>query len=400
MSVSLAFQKSSVTLAQAQTTYKQNLLAVNTTMVTVASSTLPALVDPPADWNDFYTALTQAKTQALGWVNGVLANLLDVPLEIQKDTFISEILTYATQQATILVKDPTNQLAQQSLSNYLNQLPMQFQLVTSYVNAAITNTETFQSNLPSLATQLQALAAKASTDSAADQTEIDTLNADIQRLQNDVSNLTQQAVDAGLVAGAAMIVGRVIPASWATPTGALFKLLCGIVAAVALYEVGLDIAAIATDESAISSDEQQISGYTSDIATLNVLATTFNGFVTQTQGISGNLQAVLAEWQTLQNEVNAAVTDMQAAIADTSSANFQAVLTDLQNATNEWNAAYTQAGTLQVNIQANTAVLTPGMSAEQVQGALAQGQTTDIITFFNTAQTTESTAQVELAVAA
>jgi hypothetical protein len=72
----------------------------------------------------------------------------------------------------------------------------------------------------------------------------------------------------------------------------------------------------------------------------------------------------------------------------------------LQNATNEWNAAYTQAGTLQVNIQANTAVLTPGMSAEQVQGALAQGQTTDIITFFNTAQTTESTAQVELAVAA
>ncbi|KVL92202.1 hypothetical protein WT14_21045 [Burkholderia stagnalis] len=58
---------------------------------------------------------------------------------------------------------------------------------------------------------------------------------------------------------------------------------------------------------------------------------------------------------------------------------------DLDQAIAAWTAAYDQAGSLLIDINMNNAQLTPGMSEQEVKTALAAGQTTDLITYFNQA---------------
>ncbi len=99
--------------------------------------------------------------------------------------------------------------------------------------------------------------------------------------------------------------------------------------------------------------------------------------------MQSNLENVVAEWQTLDNEVTNAVNDIQAAIADEQAPNYQAVANDLDDAIAAWTDAYNQAGSLIIEIDVNNAQLEPGMSQQEVQTALAAGQTTDLVTYFN-----------------
>ena len=81
--------------------------------------------------------------------------------------------------------------------------------------------------------------------------------------------------------------------------------------------------------------------------------------------------------------MNAAVTDIRTALSDAGGANFNAVLNDLNEAIDEWNSAYAQAGSLQLDLQVNTAELEYGMSSSQVQASLASGQNIGLIQYYN-----------------
>jgi hypothetical protein len=58
------------------------------------------------------------------------------------------------------------------------------------------------------------------------------------------------------------------------------------------------------------------------------------------------------------------------------------VLNDLDEAIDEWNSAYAQAGSLQLDLQVNTAELEYGMSSSQVQASLASGQNIGLIQYY------------------
>ena len=381
-----AISQNKSSLADAQNTYKENVIAVNTLITSVLSSSLPTLNQNPPDWQDFVTAYVAAKTDALGWVNNVLARLLAVPSEVQNyNNIITQLLQDAKAQATTLAANPSNPSALAILNNDLSGITTQMNIVTAFISGALTAIQSFGDSLPDMANQLNTIAQKSIADANADQQQIDKLNADIAQLQADIKSLTASIIALGIADGVALTLGTVATiAAW--PVGALTWLVMGPVVAVASTYIALDAIQIKTDKAKIESDQNQIQGLTADVATLSVLSQNYAAMAQQTEAIESNLQAILAEWQTLSGDVSAAVSDIQAAISDTSAANFNAVLNDINGAITEWNDAYNQAGTLVLDLQVNNAQLQVGMSQDQVQTALAQGQTVGIIQYYNNIQ--------------
>ena len=383
MQLAQAIQQRAATLAQTQNTYKQNVVMVNTYITGVMSSQLPTLNTIPPDWQDFVTAYEQANSEALKWVNTVMARLLDVPGDVQGyNASIIQALQNAKTQANTLVNQPSNRVALSALNTDLGILTGILGTITTFISGAITNLQNFKSVLPNMATQLQTIATKSANDANADKALIKKLNGDIALLQADINNLVGPLVGFGIIDGIAITLGAVVTiALW--PLGALVWLLMGPAVAVATTYIALDSAKIVADKNAISAAQGTITGLDADVTTLNVLAQSYTAMVTQTAQIETALQAILAEWQTLETDMTQAVTDIRTATADSSSANFRAVVNDIDGAITEWNAAYNQAGGLSITLQVNNAQLQLGMSSQQVQQALAGGQTMDIIQYYN-----------------
>lgn len=382
-SLALAIRNNASSLAAAQTSYKQNVVAVNTVMTSVLTSSLPTLNQNPPDWSDFIAAFEQANGDALNWVNNVMARLLNVPQEVLGyNSVITQVLQDAKTQAQNLVAQPSNQVALATLNQDLNALTSQLGLVTSFIVGAINALQQSSDNLPDMAQQLQSIANKSTADANADQGQIDALNSQISQLKDDIKSLTAAIVALGIADGIALTLGIATTiAAW--PFGAVVWFVLGPVVAVATTYIALDALKIKADQDSIKTLLGQITGITADVATLHVLANNFADMASQTEAIESALQAVLAEWQTLEGDVNAAVNDIRSAISDSSGANFTAVLNDVTQAITEWNAAYAQAGSLQLDMQVNNAQLQFGMSSAQVQATLASGQTADLISYYN-----------------
>jgi phage host-nuclease inhibitor protein Gam len=383
LSLAHAIRRRAVTLGQAQNTYKQDVVAVNTYLTSVLTSSLPTLNTNPPDWQSFVTAYEQADADALTWVNTVMARLLDVPAEVQNyNTIVSQLLQDAKTQATTLVSQPNNQTALLILDNDLTALSTQLNIVVTFIAGAVTNIQNFGDKLPNMATQLQTIATLSANDANADKQKIATLNTAIQQLQSDIKSLTAAIIALSIADGIALTIGVVATiALW--PVGAVIWFVMGPAVAVATTYIALDAKQIVADKAAISADENAITGLTADVATLQILATNYSNLAGQSTVIQNDLQAILAEWQTLESEVNQAITDIRTAVADTSSENFTAVVNDVTDAINEWTLAYNQAGSLTLDLQVNNASLQPGMTSAQVQSALAGGQTVGIIQYYN-----------------
>lgn len=378
-----AVRQNSKTLGDAQNTYKQNVVAVNTLVTSVLTSSLPTLNTPPPDWQDFVNAYVQASADALDWVNNVMARLLDVPDEVQNyNALISGLLQDARSQAAVLVNQPSNPQALAALDQDLTGLSNQLNLVVTFISGAVTNIQHFQDKLPDMAAQLQSIAVKSAQDAKADQKQIDQLLADISQLEADIKSLTAAIVALGIVDAIALTIGVVSTiALW--PVGALVWFVMGPAVAVATTYLALDADELKADKRKIDGDKTQMKGLTADVATLSVLAQNYTNMATQAADIQTNLHAILAEWQSLESDVNQAIGDIRAAMADTSGSNFTAVVNDLNDAVQEWDAAYAQAGALHLDLQVNNAQLELGMSSGDVQVALGSGQTLGIIQYYN-----------------
>jgi len=383
LSLAHAIRKNTVSLAQVQSDYKQNVVAVNTVMTSVLGSSLPTLNQVPPDWPAFVSAFEAANGDALNWVNTVMARLLNVPQDvIGYNAVISQVLQDAKNQSQTLVAQPSNQVALAALNQDLTTLTGQLGLVTSFISGAISALQKSSDTLPDMAAQLQSIADKSTVDANADQAQIDTLNAQIDQLKADIKSLTAAIIALGIADGVALTLGVVATiALW--PVGALVWFMLGPAIAVASTYIALDAKQIEADKATITATLATIQGITADVATLHVLAHNFADMAAQSVAIEASLQAVLAEWQTLENDVNAAVTDIRTAISDAGASNFSAVLNDVNEAISEWNDSYAQAGSLQLDLQVNNANLQYGMSSAQVQTAMAGAQTVDLISYYN-----------------
>ena len=386
MALAKAFNKNAVSLAVAQTSYKQNVVAVNTLVTSVLTSKLPTLNRNPPDWNEFVSAYEKADAGALTWVNNVMARLLNVPDEVRSyNSIITQLLADAKSQGEALVKDPGNKTALGILNTDLDNINSQMSLVVTFITGALNAIKVFKDVLPTMATNLQTIADDSTKAANADQAQIDKLNQDIDNLHAEIKSLTAAIVALGIADGIALTLG-VVATIAAFPEGALVWFVLGPAIAVASTYIAIDGLKIKADNAAIKADEAQITGLTADVSTLHILSKNFASMSAQTVEIETNLQAILVEWQSLETDVNAAVTDIKTAIADASSANFGNVVTELDDAITEWAAAYKQAGDLHLDLNVNNAQLTVGMSSADVQAAAAKGSTVNIITYYNEVQ--------------
>lgn len=383
MLLTTAIKKNAATMATAQATYQQNVATVNTFINNVLSSKLPTLSTPPPDFANFATTYEQANSKAIGWVNNVMGKLLDVPDDVASyNGVILALLQDAQGLAQALITNPSDQKALDNLDTDLETVVRKLNLVTVFITSAVDTVRNFGDVLPALATDLQTITSQSAQAAHADQAQIDKLNGDIATLNDDIKSLQAAIIALGIADGVAITLGLVATiAAW--PIGALTWFVLGPAVAVATTFIALDAVKIKADQALIEEDQRQITGLTADVAALQVLTSNYAAMAEQTQQIQDSLQAVLAAWQLLEEEVAAAITESRQALSDAGSQQFQAVLDDITIAIQEWDAAFTQAGSLKLDLQVNTASLQLGMSSHEIQSALATGQAISIIEYFN-----------------
>ena len=312
-----------------------------------------------------------------------MARLLNVPEEVRSyNSTINLLLSDAKIQAQTLVKNPSNQIALSTLKTDLKNVNNQFSLVVTFITGALAAIQQFKDILPNLATELQTIANKSTADASADEAEIVKLQADIDKFNDEIKSLTASLVALGIADAAALTLGTIATvAAW--PEGALVWLVLAPIVVVATTYIVIDGEKIVADKKAIEQDQDQITGITADVATLHILAKNYAAMASQTNEIEANLKAILAEWQILENDVKLAISDITDAVADTTSADFGKVVLDLDDAMTEWAATYKQAGDLNITLNVNDAAYTTGMTQAEVQAAVANGKTTDIIEYYN-----------------
>lgn len=386
MPLAAAFRDNAGAVTQAVSAYQTNVVTVNTTITGVLNSSLPTLNTYPPDWSAFTTAYEQAMAIALSWVNTVMARLLDVPAEVQDyNLIVVDLLDDAQAQAATLENDPGNQAALLALNNDLMGVSAQLAIVNVFIDGAIKALTGFEDQLPTMAADLQTIATDATAAANADQAQIAALQSDIDNLNESISSLTGSIVALGIADGAAITLGGVATiAAW--PLGALTWIVLGPVVAIATTYIALDAEEIKADQAKIAADQTQMSNDTADVFTLNALSSQFATLSTQSEQIETNLTAILTAWQALEADVADAIGDVSAAVSAGGSGDYGAVATDVTDALGAWNESYAAAAGLVLDLQANTAQLQLGMSADDIQAAMQEATSyTSIIEYYNVA---------------
>ena len=385
MLLSQAIRKNVISLAQAQNAYLQNVITVNTYIVSVLASSIPPFLQDPPDYEDFSSSYTKARVEASGWINHVLVDLLSIPSDVLGySNIITSVLNDATSQANTLLENPTDKVAlnmlQQDFIDFIEKLKLVFVIISD----ALANIQSFKNILPDLATQLQTIANDSANDASADIQQINQLTDDIQNLKQDIASLQESIIGLGSADVFSLTIG-ILSSIILFPTGFLSWFALGPVVAVASTYIGFDAAKIVSDNAKITSDQNQLSNVTADCATLFLLANNFKEMANEAQTIESNLSAVFCEWVSLQHDVSDAIDEITLAIKDCDHNNLKTVLTDISNAASDWNDANLLAGLLNINIEVNTASLQIGMSETDVQNALSNGQTMSFIDYCNQA---------------
>jgi hypothetical protein len=383
MTLEDAIRAHSKSLVEASVTYKEQVIAVNTLVNGVLTSQLPTLNGVPPDWQDFVNAYVASRTDALDWVNQVLSRLLEVPDDVMGfNANIVALLNDAEAQATTLVNDPSNQNALAALKQDLNMVLSRLALVTSFISGAVTSVRNFQNKMPDLAAQLQTITTRSINAANADKAKIDDLNNKIKTLHDDIKSLTAAIIGLSIADGIALTLGIVATIAL-FPVGALVWFMLGPAVAAATTFIALDAIKIENDKNAIAAAEKALTGISADVSTLQILSTSYAKLADESQAVEAALQAILAEWQNLESDVVQAVTALQTALAESGQQAYAQALVEIQGAVNAWNEADAQAADLELVLEVNTAQLDPGMSSQQVQQALAGGDSMGVIAYFD-----------------
>ena len=363
--------------------YKENVVAVNTFIVSVLSSSIPPLKKPPSNMAQFAETYTLAQANALKWTNSVAAKLLEIPKDVlESDETIQKLFNDSIVLTKQLIKEPENSSIKSVLMLNLRLIAGTLNTVTMFIEGAVNSISAFRDVMPALAGQLTSIATHAIETEKVDKKKIDQLQQDIDRLNRQITSDSLAIAAAGVVTGGAIIGGLIFTiAAW--PIGALSWFALGPVAVAGGVAIGFAAKDIIDCKKKIEQDQKDMDDYTADVATLQILANNFTTLAQQAVKIDNNLRQILGAWKSLELNVTAAVEEIEAAQKSADENFYQDVLADLNAASLEWQSASQKASDLVLDMKMNDATLELGMTQQDVEKAMARGKVIDFVKFCN-----------------
>lgn len=204
-----------------------------------------------------------------------------------------------------------------------------------------------------------------------DQSRIEQLNRDIEKLEGEISQL--EAAIAGLTIGIGVSATSII-------LGAVFGgiaggIVCGvafgILIAISGTFIGLDAAKITAYNDQIAFDEQQLSIYDQDIVTIQQLEKQFQGFLDNVENVINALDTINEAWGTLAQDSENMVSDIKAAADDLKEEAWEAMKNELNEVVNVCEEFDEHIKVVDVSEATVTvADIKFGMSAEEIEAAV------------------------------
>lgn len=378
-----AMNKRSLSLVKANDAYKNHVLTINESMVSVLNSQLPNMPITPANYGDFARCLTYAQTDALLWVNNVLTPLLSNPKTIvNRQKNINAIFEDAIKNANHLVVDPKANFVRDILISDLELLQDQFEMISIMLETTVDSITVFKNRIPEIAKELRHIVDLSKESVGVDRNKIDKLNKEIQQLNDDIKKLSLEIAGLAITDGIAVILGSVATiAAW--PFGLVSWLVLGPAIFVASTFIVLDSIEIYNDKKKIEAAQGDVNDLESSIVVLDNLAIQFEEMSNNVSLLESHAQAVLNEWLLLEQDTKDALEAIKASLNNTDNDNFQTVCEDLENAQTEWNNVYMQASLLNIDIYINDAQLEAGMSQSEIESATQNGKTVTIFEYYN-----------------
>lgn len=297
-------------------------------------SNVPSLSGTQPDWwTTFESQFSDAKTNAVVWVNSIAPGLSGLPQSISQFGAAWNIeMTTIGVYLSALQADPSNQTARSALASALTNLAGQISTQQQSITGFQVNIQNFSTSLVQDAANLLAAINNAKQTAGYDKNQVDQLQADINQLQSDIAKWQNVVTGAAIGAGVSFFVGAVI-GIFSFGIGLAF----GIVGALA--GIATLIAAevkISQDTNQINADNAQIAAINQQITQLQTLETMLQNIETLSSQAQGQLQLILQAWETLESELGAVVLDLTNAETDLSSGTVAALAADLQSATSDW----------------------------------------------------------------
>ncbi|MDR2388615.1 MAG: hypothetical protein LBD89_02370 [Tannerellaceae bacterium] len=365
--------------------YVQNYLGVCAYAAAVNKSQLPVLLEPPTHWQEYADALVGAKTDALVWVNTVMANLINLP-----DTIIAgqqevlDVFTAAEKCCAYLIDDPTDENAKEKLKIKINESTDNLEEVTKSIKHVTDLLSKFKSTLPEQAAKLQKIADLALQDEKADKDKVAELKQDIEEMKREINSLS--AAIAGLaIADVAAVLLSVLGFVIAGFAGFVVLIFTGAVIATASYYIAIDTLKIKELKKKIESDTTSMNDYTKDISILYNTSSLFHDLADKAAQMESNLQYILSVWQSLNGDLQKVATEIETAGANYTAQDWKSVNDDFVEATHLWNTFIEQVHVCKIDVKGNTCQLQPGMSAQEVEQASKAGTEMGILDYLNSA---------------
>lgn len=362
--------------------YVNNFIAVCNYIAAVNSTDLPALRKPIAHWNEYSTALINAKQAAIEWTNQIAANLKALPHDlIEKNEGMLSVFNEAVELCDQIIEDPTRKRLVTNLEDCIDDATRNINKMLKELSHVLELLKKYHDSLPNQAAELTKIANLAMADKQVDQNKIAELKQLIKNANSEINSLAA-AIGGLSVALAASIAISVIAVAAAGPFGMVTWIFTGAIIATSIAFIAIDSQKIVTLKAKIKANQESMDDYTADVAALQNTADIFDALAKQAIQMEECVQFIVDIWEALGNDLNNIKQDIAKAGDNVGKKEWLEVKNSFIEATALWNTFIEKVALLDLdNVQANTSKLELGMTEEQVKAACERGETKDIIEY-------------------
>lgn len=390
------FHKLKSTISTANDTvaqYKQELYLIINYIAQVKAFQLPILHDSstwPGGTDAYQRAnLTWADMTGKlhGWAMSTLVNVTALPGTLVKNSsqVVVPTLNAAISICQLLIQDPGNTIAKNSLMSDLDVLSISFTQFSAMTQPLIDSLEGQATVFDQDAQTMQVIADQALETVGTDQQTIQDLNKQISELQNDIKSRAV-AIAGGSIATVGGIVIGIVGIVLSPATGGVSLTLlvpAGLLIGGGVAIIALNAIEIQNDKTRIDQLNTQINNYQADIVLLQSMASTLNGFASQVDTLKNPLSVIVKPWQSAEDYFISTINTLNS-IKNATSSDWQQINNELQEILVNWNSFMNNVSQLNMSAEVSSAKLAVGMSENDIKQALDNAPKVDLIHYLTT----------------